>query len=127
MVDSEPTVALAAIAVVAALAGAIVLLVKTFNESKSANHAVNHIDFDEHRIYDRVAQTQDMVASHTALLNDKLDHLTKELAHVRTELNEHIEWGLARHQETLANMGKVRDKLWEHDQWERQEKYGEGA
>lgn len=116
-------VVIAALAVVGTLAGAIVLLVKIYNESKGANSAVNDTQKGEARIYDRVAQTQDMVSAQMGYMNAKLIELNQEISHLRSELQDHVEWGLAQQSHNSSAVANLHEFLREHDRWERSEKY----
>ena len=48
--------------VVTMLAASLVYLVRTYGQAKQANAAVNHVEFGEARLFDRITHIQEVVA-----------------------------------------------------------------
>ena len=131
---ADGSVALAAIAVAATLAGAIVLLVKIFNESRAANAAVNNVGPGEHSLYDAV---QHLSADVTYLVQQQRDFAEKgwltlpadlSTAAALTEVVRDLQHGQtqldAQCQAMTHQIKTIHDFLRDHDEWERQQKYG---
>lgn len=128
-------VALAALAIVATLAGVIVLLVKTYQQSRAANAAVNNIGPGDHSLWDQVtfiredvsalvdAQRQFSEKGWSTLPDDigTSARLTETIRH----LQHAAESNTAEHSVILEQLSELSRFVKGHDAWERQAKYGD--
>ena len=136
-IEPNDQVTLAALAVISMLAAGLVFVVKGYRESRAANNAVNHTEFGEKRLFDRVVDlgksVDHLIETQTEFQKLGWGHLPSDMADAPA-LTETIR-SVQRADEDMVRMfeafearnveehARIMETLRSHIEWEESQKY----
>ena len=118
------------VAILVTLAGILAVVIKSWQEARAANNAVNNIGPGEHRLYDRIQMIHDEVMhlreGEEQFQSKGWPSLPEDLGSAAA-LTSTIRDLQRSRDEILARLAELSDLIRAHDRWERQSKYGDGG